>query len=117
MKVYNVNFDKIGFVSNIISKRVWPEKAEEELLAIINFGGIMYKENLKKNLHTHTVSKKITNVKFQDHAIVLKENCRFVFLLVSRKRLELNIEKYISKYQFSVVPRSLFRTDDKLSLE
>ena len=39
------------------------------------------------------------------------------FLIVSRKRPELNLEKYIDQYEFSVIPRSLFTCDGKLSLE
>ena len=36
---------------------------------------------------------------------------------MSRKRPELNLEKYIGQYEFSVVPRSLFIRNGKLSLE
>ena len=36
---------------------------------------------------------------------------------MSRKRPELNLEKYIGQYEFSVVSRSLFTRDGKLSLE
>ena len=39
MKAYDVTFDKADFVFNIISKRVLPEKAAEELLDIRNIGG------------------------------------------------------------------------------
>ena len=38
MKTYDVTFDKADFVFNIISKRVLPEKAAEELLDIRNIG-------------------------------------------------------------------------------
>ena len=39
------------------------------------------------------------------------------FLIAFKKRPELNLEKYIGQYEFSVVPRSLFRSDGKLFLE
>ena len=51
--------------------------------------------------------------------MVLKEDRKLMirFLIVSRKRLEMNLEKYIGQYEFSVVSRSLFTSDGKLSLE
>ena len=39
------------------------------------------------------------------------------FLVVSRKRPEPNLEKYIGQYEFSVVPSSLFTSHGRLSLE
>ena len=39
------------------------------------------------------------------------------FLVVSRKRPEPNLEKYIGQYEFSVVPSSPFTSHAKLSLE
>ena len=39
------------------------------------------------------------------------------FLILSKKRPELNLQKYIGQCEFSVVPSSLFTSDGKLSLE
>ena len=92
MKAYDVIFDKTDSVFNIISKRVLPEKAAEELLDTRNIGENMYEEFCserlkwdeiiwdhmkKKNLPTHIVSKKITKLKLQDRVIVLKEDDSF----------------------------------------
>ena len=73
----------------------------------------------KKNLPTHTVSIKITGWSSKIASLFWKKikNWWFVFLIVSRKRLALNLEKYICQCEFSVVPMSLFTSDGKPSLE
>ena len=44
IKIYDVTFGKTDSVFNIISKRVLPEKAADELLDIRNVGKAIYKE-------------------------------------------------------------------------
>ena len=44
IKIYDVTFGKTDSVFNLISKRVLPEKAAEELLDIRNVGETIYKE-------------------------------------------------------------------------
>ena len=75
---------------------------------------------MKKNiLPTQTVSIKITKAKLRDCVIVLKvdRDLMIYFSTASRKRSELNPGKQIGQLEFSVVPRSQFRSDGKLSLE
>ena len=50
MKPYDVTFDKTDSIFNIISKRVLPEKAAEELLDIRNISENIYKEFCSKRL-------------------------------------------------------------------
>lgn len=54
-------------------------------------------DHIKKKLSTHTVSKKNTEEKMQDRVIVLKKDRKIMicFLLRSRKRPKLNLEKYM----------------------
>ena len=98
----------------------------EELLDIRNVGENMHKKFCsellkgdkaiwahmkKKDPPTHTACKKITKMNLQERKLMI------LFLVLSRKRRELNLEKYLGQYELSVAPRSLFTSDSKLSLE
>ena len=134
MTVHETTFEKSDSVYNIISKRVLPDAATVHLLDFDTNGETMYEsfkaERMeaeksiwdpmkKRNLSTFSITKKTTKVKLQDRIVTLKEDRRLMirFIIASRKRPEMNLEKYIGDFEFSVVPRSLFTSDGKLLLE
>lgn len=74
-----------------------------------NFWAPMKKEKLKLCKHAN----KVVKTKLSDTVITLKAD-RSLFtrlLIISRSRIDINLQDCISKYEFSAVPRSLFNLD------
>ena len=70
----------------------------------------------KRNLLTFKSSSKTIKVKLKDKIIQLKEerNLMTRFIIPSRMREEIDLPALLRKYEFSVVPRSMFSSDGRL---
>ena len=72
----------------------------------------------KKKLGTFKTANAITEFQKGDKVIKIKEERGLLqrLLVISRSRPELNLKDCIGKYEFGVVPRSLFASDGSLLL-
>ena len=73
---------------------------------------------VKRKLPTFAETAKTVQMKINDKVIQLKEEKQLMskFVVASRSRDEIDLPYYFGKYEFSVVPRSLFRQDGSLIL-
>ena len=62
---------------------------------------------------------KLVKVKVKDKIFALKEQSSLMtrLLITARKRSEVDLEQIIGKYEFSVVPRSMFDNDGSLLID
>ena len=75
-------------------------------------------QNDKRNLLTWKSNGKKLKVPLKDKVVELQED-RSLFarlMMVSKRRLEIDIKDAIGKHEFSVVPRSLFASDGTMNL-
>ena len=72
----------------------------------------------KKKLGTFKTANAITEFQKGDKVVKIKEERELLqwLLVISRSRPELNLKVWIGKYEFGVVPRSLFASDGSLLL-
>ena len=72
----------------------------------------------KKKLGTFKTANAITEFQKGDKVVKIKEERGMLqrFLVISRSRPKLNLKDCIGKYEFGVVPRSLFASDGSLLL-
>ena len=70
----------------------------------------------KRKFPTFASNIKSTTVKIKDQLVNIKDERKFMTRLVvaSRTRPEIDLKYYLGKYEFSVVPRSLFSPNRKL---
>ena len=114
---------------NLVTKAVMPDEVQDDLCSQSEIGRMMFdvfvaeriktgKTNLwfpmkKRRLNTWKCFGKSIRVKSGEQVVELKED-RSLFarmLVVSKSRPDINLKESIGKYEFSVVPRSLFAAD------
>ena len=125
---FSISFAPSENVANLVSKAVLPVTTADDLLNHKEIGLEMYKDFIinringpislwspmkKRNLKTFKVQVKSIKSKSGGKIIQLKEEKNLVsrFLITARKRPELELERCIGDYEFSVVPKSLFTED------
>ena len=95
--------------------------AQAKFAIRLNSGTISIWSPMKKikigSFRTRNKEIKVTNEK--GRIIVLKEERNLLqrFIIVSRKRSDLDLEECIGDYEFGVVPRALFDADGSMLLE
>lgn len=130
---HDLTFVDSADVFNIITKSVLPENKAEMFLNHDRIGEELYlkfrlerlqgeksvwEPTVKRNLPTFTDTKKTYNMKIADKIIQLKDEKRLMtkFIVASRRREDIDLPYYFGKYEFAVVPRSLFQPDGSLLL-
>ena len=128
MEKYDVTFTRNNSVFNVVSKAVLPEEAATELLEHNSIGKKMYDEFItlriqggkqiwdkmaKRKLKTFKSHLAVIKKKVDGKVIQLREEKSLLsrFLLTSRKRPEIDLERCLGNFEFSIIPRSLFTSD------
>ena len=131
---HDVNFEESTSLCNLTTKSVMPADAAEQFLNHDVQGQILYEkykeENIcgnkspwekqsKRKLPTFASFNKVVKVKIRDKMISLKEQSSLMtrLLITARKRPEVDLEKIIGTYEFSVVPRSILDNDGSLMID
>ena len=127
---FSVSFEDSNNVLNLVTKAVLPDESEKDVLERDREGEAMFAtfsterlagdksiwEMSKRNLLTLKSSSKTMKIKLKDKIIQLKEerNLMTRFIIASRMREEIDLPALLGKYEFSVVPRSMFSSDGRL---
>ena len=72
----------------------------------------------RRKLPTLQINAKTINIKLKDQVVTIREEQRLLarFVVASRERPEIDLLAYLGKYEFSVVPRSMFLHDGTIHL-
>ena len=123
-----------GRLFNILTHALVSEKVEEEILQRDQIGqklfeefvgrldgsGSVWSEMKKRKIGSFKQTNKSTKVTAKDGKIViLKEERNLLqrFIIIARKRTDLDLELCIGQYEFGVVPRAFFSADGTILLE
>ena len=119
---------------NILTKKVMDEKISKEILVGDKIGQNMFKEFVKghmtdgkvsiwspvkrRNIGTFKSANAVSDMKAGDKLIKIKKERGLLqrFIVAARSRPDLDLKKYIGKYEFGLIPRSLFASDGSLLL-
>ena len=117
---------------NILTKEVIDEKISKEILERDKIGQNMFKEFVKermtdgkvsvwspmkrKNIGTFKSANEVSDMKAGDKLIKIKEELGLLqrFIVAARSRPDLDLKECIGKYEFGLIPRSLFASDGSL---
>ena len=128
---YSLNVEKTDIIFNVATKEVLKITAENDILNHAKEGELLYDKFVterivgiksiwsrmtKRMLKTFKTNVKIIKVKLKDKVVQLKEerNLMSRFIIASRVRNEINLPDIFGKYEFSVVPLSMFSADGNL---
>ena len=121
-------------IYNILTKEVIDEKISKEILERDKIGQNMFKEFVKErmtdgkvsiwspmkrtNIGTFKSANAVSDVKAGDKLIKMKEERGLLqrFIVAARSRPDLDLKECIGKYEFGLIPRSLFAPDGSLLL-
>ena len=129
---HDVNFHEEDRIFNNITKAVFPENLSAQFLAVEEEGKKLLTkfetERLwgtestwvplkRRKLPTFNATVATTKVKLKDKIVTLKEERRLLtrFLIAYKERPEVDLPSHIGRYEFSVVPRSMFHSDGSMS--
>ena len=119
---------------NILTKEVIDEKISKEILERDKIGQNMFKEFVKertadgkvsiwspmkrRNIGTFKNANAVSDMKAGDKLIKIKEERGLLqrFIVAARSRPDLDLKECIGKYEFRLIPRSLFASDGSLLL-
>ena len=119
---------------NILTKEVIDEKISKEILEPDKIGQNMLKEFVKermtdgkvsvwslmkrRNIGTFKSANAVSDMKAGDKLIKIKEERGPLqrFIVATRSRPDLDLKECIGKYEFGLIPRSLFASDGSLPL-
>ena len=128
MKSHDVNFEESEIVYNVLTNKVLPNALANEFLAAEEEGEKLYtkfiEERLvgpksiwdpltKRKLPTFSNNKKTATVSVGHKLINVREERKLMtrFIIASRSPSDIDLPSYLGKFEFSVVPRSLFNED------
>ena len=119
---------------NILTHALVEEKDEEEILGRDEIGQNLYEEFVsrldggtsvwsamkKRNLATFKKTNKSMKITSKDGKVItLKEERNLLqrFIIIARKRTDLDLQQCIGEYEFGVIPRAFFAADGSMLLE
>ena len=126
----NITFQESDCVFNVLSKAVLAKDATVDTLNNHEIGKEMYQEFVeerikgstsvwaklkKRKLKTFQIQSKVVKCKVGEKIVQIKEERSLVtrFLIMSRRRDEIDLRDIIGNYELSVVPQALFLQDGK----
>ena len=130
---HEVDFSNTDDVFNIVTKVVLPPSKASIFLAHDYIGEELYikfkEERLqgdrsvwdpmkKRKMPTFADTSKSFKTKVDDKIVEIKEEKRLLakFVIASRRRDDIDLPAYFGRFEFTVVPRSMFRQDGSLLL-
>ena len=125
---HEVDFSNTDDVFNIVTKVVLPPSKAHDSIGEELY--IKFKEERlqgdrsvsdpmkKRKMPTFTDTSKSFKTKVDDKIVEIKEEKRLLakFVIASRKRDDIDLPAYFGRFEFTVVPRSMFRQDGSLLL-
>ena len=130
---HEVDFSNTDDVFNIVTKVVLPPSKASIFSAHDSIGEELYnkfkEERLqgdrsvwdpmkKRKMPTFADTSKSYKTKVDDKIVEIKEEKRLLtkFVIASRRRGDIDLPAYFGRFEFTVVPRSMFRPDGSLLL-